>query len=387
MRRYLPDFHDAPEASVLVMGGGTRGAVVAKEFSPAVEERAVRGDLMVLRMSEADCKELKKCGMIRQAEAGLFAVRLHVVGGRLATPQLRAIQDAADRFGRGEIHLTGRQGVEIPHVSQGALAAVKEFLAPSGVGVGVSGPTVRTVTACQGCRVCPGGVIDSPELAEAVDRELYGKPVPHKFKIGISGCVNNCMKAEENDVGIKGWIEPRWEAPACTICGVCQAVCPAKAISTSGDGGTLIVDPTLCIGCGDCLSSCPTGSMREKIRGYRVFVGGKFGRRPSLGRRILGVLRTKEEAMAAILAVLDFFREHGKPRERFGDTLQRTGLPALESFVKVKMGLQRVPPLGTLTVRPKEEALKSVISSLKTEGHRVTNVAREEGVFLLTKGP
>jgi TusA-related sulfurtransferase len=53
------------------------------------------------------------------------------------------------------------------------------------------------------------------------------------------------------------------------------------------------------------------------------------------------------------------------------------------TFVKVKMGLQRVPPLGTLTVRLKEEALKNVISSLKTEGHRVTNVSREEGVFLL----
>jgi hypothetical protein len=45
--------------------------------------------------------------------------------------------------------------------------------------------------------------------------------------------------------------------------------------------------------------------------------------------------------------------------------------------------LQRVPPLGTLTVRLKEEALKNVISSLKTEGHRVTNVSREEGIFLL----
>jgi hypothetical protein len=91
--------------------------------------------------------------------------------------------------------------------------------------------------------------------------------------------------------------------------------------------------------------------------------------------------------MAAILAVLDFFREHGKPRERFGDTLQWTGLPALESFVKVKMGLRRIPPLGTHIVLLKEEAQKNVISSLKTEGHRVTNVAREEGVFLLTKGP
>jgi dissimilatory sulfite reductase (desulfoviridin) alpha/beta subunit len=291
-------------------------------------------------MNEADYKELKKGGMMRQAEAGLFSVRLHVVGGRLTTTQLRAIQQAANRFGRGEIHLTSRQGVEIPNVPQGALAALKESLAPSGVDVGVAGPTVRTVTACQGSRVCPSGVIDSPELAEAVDKELYGTPVPHKFKIGISGCANNCMKAEENDAGIKGWIEPRWEAPGCTFCGACQAVCPAKAISTSGDGSALIIDPTLCIGCGDCIPSCSTGSMREGSRGYRIFAGGKFGRRPSLGNRILGVLRTKEDAMAAIVAVLDFFRIHGNPRERFGDTLQRTGLPALENHVKEKTGPQ-----------------------------------------------
>jgi anaerobic sulfite reductase subunit C len=285
-------------------------------------------------MNGPDDKELKKGGMMRQAEAGLFSVRLHVVGGRLTTTQLRAIQEASDRFGRGEIHLTSRQGVEIPNIPREALAALKEFLASSGVGVGVAGPTVRTVTACQGCRVCPSGVIDSPELAEAVDRELYGKPAPHKFKIGISGCANNCMKAEENDAGIKGWIDPCWEAPACTFCGACQAACPTKAISSSGDGNALIIDATLCIGCGVCISSCPTGSMREESRGYRIFAGGKFGRRPFLGKRILGVLRTKEETMAAIRAVLEFFRAHGKPRERFGDTLQRTGFPALEAFVK-----------------------------------------------------
>jgi anaerobic sulfite reductase subunit C len=291
-------------------------------------------------MSEADDKELKKGGMMRQSEAGLFSVRLHVVGGQLVTPQLRAIREAADRFGRGEIHLTSRQGVEIPHVPQDALAAVKEFLAPSGVGVGVCGPTVRTVTACQGCRVCPSGVIDSPELAEEVDRGLYGKPVPHKFKVGVSGCVNNCMKAEENDAGIKGWIEPRWEKSACDFCGICEAVCPSKAIVLSAGDGRLVIDAELCIGCGDCITSCPSRSMREKSRGYRIFAGGKFGRRPSLGRRILGVLRTQEEAMEAILAVLDFFRAHGKPRERFGDTLRGTGFPALETFVKERMGLR-----------------------------------------------
>src|SRR5660397_134610 len=127
-------------------------------------------------MSEADYKELKKGGMMRQAEAGLFSVRLHVVGGRLATPQLRAIQEAADRFGRGEVHLTSRQGVEIPNVRQDSLTTLKEFLAPSGVGVGVAGPTVRTVTACQGCKVCPSGVIDPRGRPEAVNGGPTAKP-------------------------------------------------------------------------------------------------------------------------------------------------------------------------------------------------------------------
>jgi len=48
--------------------------------------------------------------------------------------------------------------------------------------------------------------------------------------------------------------------------------------------------------------------------------------------------KLKEEAMAAIVAVLAFFRVHGRSRERFGDTLQRTGFPALETFVKEGVG-------------------------------------------------
>jgi len=52
------------------------------------------------------------------------------------------------------------------------------------------------------------------------------------------------------------------------------------------------------------------------------------------------------------------------------------------------VGSRENPTPGTLTIRLEEEALKNVISSLKTEGHRVTNVSREEGIFLLevTKG-
>ncbi len=65
MRRYLPVFHDVLGASVLVVGagavgtrkieallaGGARVTVVAKDFSPVVEDRAARGDLTVHRGS------------------------------------------------------------------------------------------------------------------------------------------------------------------------------------------------------------------------------------------------------------------------------------------------------------------------------------------------
>jgi tRNA 2-thiouridine synthesizing protein A len=68
--------------------------------------------------------------------------------------------------------------------------------------------------------------------------------------------------------------------------------------------------------------------------------------------------------------------------------LDITGDVCPMTFVKVKMGLQRIASPGKLNVRLKEDALKNVISSLKAEGHRVTNVSREEGAFLLevTKG-
>lgn len=63
--------------------------------------------------------------------------------------------------------------------------------------------------------------------------------------------------------------------------------------------------------------------------------------------------------------------------------LDITGDVCPMTFVKVKMGLQKIAPSGKLHVRLNEEALKNVISSLKTEGHRVTNVSREGTIFLL----
>ncbi len=63
--------------------------------------------------------------------------------------------------------------------------------------------------------------------------------------------------------------------------------------------------------------------------------------------------------------------------------LDITGDVCPMTFVKVKMGLQGIAPRGSLSVRLKEEALKNVMSSLKSEGHRVVSVCRDGSAFLI----
>ncbi len=63
--------------------------------------------------------------------------------------------------------------------------------------------------------------------------------------------------------------------------------------------------------------------------------------------------------------------------------LDITGDVCPMTFVKVKMALAGIAAGGRLSVRLREEALKNVVSSLKSEGHRVVGVSRDGPVFLL----
>ncbi|MDR3135691.1 MAG: coenzyme F420 hydrogenase, partial [Deltaproteobacteria bacterium] len=108
-----------------------------------------------------DYKALKNGGFMRQTQKDRFSLRLKVVGGNLTTGQLKTISEISDRYGSGHVHLTSRQGLEIPFIDLKDVETVKEALAKGGVDTGVCGPRVRTVTACQGSEICPSGCIDT----------------------------------------------------------------------------------------------------------------------------------------------------------------------------------------------------------------------------------
>ena len=134
-----------------------------------------------------DYSTLKKGGFMRQKQKNHFSLRLSVVGGQVSASQLAAITKVAEKYGRGYIHLTSRQGIEIPFIRLEDIDEVKEALAEGGASPGVCGPRVRTITACQGSAVCPNGCIETEELAQELNRRYFGKDESGRKRSGDQG--------------------------------------------------------------------------------------------------------------------------------------------------------------------------------------------------------
>lgn len=275
-------------------------------------------------MSEVDYIALKKAGLMRQVQKDHFSMRLRAVGGQVTGEQLQKIKDVADKYGKGYVHLTSRQGIEIPFIRLEDIEAVTAELAQGGVLLGACGPRVRTITACQGGAVCPDGLIDTMELARELDERFGGREVPHKFKFGITGCRNNCLKAEENDLGFKGGLKPEWSEKNCNYCGLCEAVCPAGAIKVDKAARKLAFKEKDCIYCGKCARSCPVAAWSGKS-GFILSFGGLFGNRIATGVQLLPIIFEQAELYPLVEKTLAFFTKYGRPKERFRDTVDRVG--------------------------------------------------------------
>ncbi len=278
-----------------------------------------------------DYAALKKGGFMRQKQKNHFSVRIKVVGGNLTAANFVTISEIADKYGKGYIHLTSRQSVEVPFIHIDDVEAVKEKLNSEGLQTSVCGARARAVTACQGNDVCPSGCVGTYELAEKIDARYFGKDLPHKFKFGVTGCQNNCLKAEENDVGLKGGMEVEWQEDACINCGLCEKVCREDALKI--EDGKIIIDREKCNYCGRCVKTCPTDAW-ESEPGYLVSFGGTFGNSINKGRYFLPLIKDEDLLFQIMDTAIEYFREHGNPSERFKFTLDRTGFDKFQKEVQ-----------------------------------------------------
>ena len=270
----------------------------------------------------ADYAALKKGGFMRQKQKDNFSLRLRVVGGNVTAEQLAKVAEVAEKYGDGHVHLTSRQSIEIPFIKLDQISEVKAALAEGGVEPGVCGPRVRTVTACQGSEICPSGCIDTYSLAKELDERYFARELPHKFKFGITGCQNNCLKAEENDLGIKGGIKVDWRESDCISCGVCIKACRTEALSLAD--GEIVLDSSKCNFCGRCVKSCPTEAW-DTVHGHMVSFGGLFGNRISKGEPVIPFIEDHDKLMAVCDAAIGFFKDNALPSERFRATIERVG--------------------------------------------------------------
>ena len=281
------------------------------------------------KLSPEDIKRVKGLGFLQDKRyPDVFNARVITRNGRITTDEHRAIAEAADRFGSGQVAMTTRLTMEIQGVQYENIQPLMDFLSACGLTTGGTGALVRPVVSCKGT-TCQYGLIDTYALSEKIHERFYvgyhNMPLPHKFKIAVGGCPNNCVKPDLNDLGVVGQRVPVPDTEKCRGCKKCQIEknCPIHAAKL--EDGRISIDPDACNHCGRCKGKCPFGAVEEYREGYKILIGGRWGKKTACGRPLPRLFTTEEEVMAVIDRAILLFREEGIAGERFADTVARLG--------------------------------------------------------------
>lgn len=284
-----------------------------------------------------DIKRVKGAGFLLNRGTECFNGRIITENGTLTAKQMIRVGEAARKFGSGTVAFTTRMTVEVPGIPYESIPAFQAFLAEEGMATGGTGAKVRPIIVCKGS-TCVFGLYDTQGLAKELHKLYYegyrSVPLPHKFKIGVGGCPNNCCKPDLNDIGIVGQRVPVYDEEKCRGCKVCQVekACPMGA-AVLEDGGKLALSRETCNHCGRCVKSCPFGALTGTETLYKVYVGGRWGKKVRIGTP-LSTLFTREEVISLVEKAILLFKRDGLPGERFGSTVERLGLEQVEELLR-----------------------------------------------------
>ena len=205
---------------------------------------------------------------------GTYSVVPRMWGGMTSAKELRAIADVVDKFDIPAVKVTGGQRIDMLGVRKEDLPAVWADLGKAGF---VSGHAyakgLRTVKTCVGSDWCRFGTQDSTGLGIRIEKFMWGSWTPAKVKMAVSGCPRNCAEATCKDVGV--------------IC----------------------VDS-----------------------GYEIHFAGAAGL-DIKGTEVLGLVRTEDEALEVIVALVQMYREQARYLERIYKWAKRIGIAEIKRQV------------------------------------------------------
>lgn len=285
-------------------------------------------------LTKEQVMSVKGRGFLQNRGTDCFSGRVVAVAGVYTPSDLRTIAECAEKFGNGKVNFTSRLSAEIVGISFDKISEAESFMAENGLYFGGTGAKVRPITACKGT-TCVFGNIDTQAIAKAIHERFYvgmrDVKLPHKFKIGVGGCPNSCMKPSLNDVGVEGCKVFSFDYELCRGCKKCSVAenCPSKAVSVFN--GKAVVDADKCTKCGVCVGKCPFGAVpKEAAPACRIFVGGTWGKTQRMGT-LLSNLYSCDEISDVIEKVILWYKENGYVKERLGAAVDRLGKEALES--------------------------------------------------------
>jgi ferredoxin-nitrite reductase len=165
-----------------------------------------------------EVERLKWVGIYPQRQGGdAFMMRIKVPGGTLTPPQARVIGRVASEFADGPISnphfgnnfldLTTRQDVQMHWIKMGDVPEIWRRLEEVGITtVQACGDSARNVLCCPVSGIGHEEAIDAYPVARAISNYFTGNReyanLPRKFKMSVTGCLEDCAQAEINDIGM-----------------------------------------------------------------------------------------------------------------------------------------------------------------------------------------
>jgi len=175
-------------------------------------------DLAAMDEVPGEVERLKWVGIYPQKQGGdAFMMRIKVPGGFLKPEQARVIGRIAADFARGPIpnphfgnnflDLTTRQDVQMHWIKMGDVPEIWRRLEEAGITtVQACGDSARNVLCCPVSGLGREEAMDAYPVAQAISNYFTGNReyanLPRKFKMSVTGCLEDCAQAEINDIGM-----------------------------------------------------------------------------------------------------------------------------------------------------------------------------------------
>lgn len=302
---------------------------------------------------DINTKKIKKNAFRVTKVRGKTASRIRIPGGHITADSLITIAEIAQNYGNGTIHITNRQGVEVPGIDFADMENVNAKLQPiidafqinqEAEGQGYPAAGTRNIIGCIGNRVCPYACYDTTNFVEKMEHLIY--PNNLHFKVAFTGCFNDCAKVRMHDFGIIGMTEPEYDKNRCVSCEACVKACNAKSVGAlSVVNHKIVRDEKKCVGCGVCVINCPTRAWtRSKEKYYRLTLFGRSGKKnPRLAEDFIkwadeeSILKIVKNTYAYVGEYIDKNAPEGK--EHIGYIVDRTGMEAYKKWALKEVSL------------------------------------------------